>query len=95
MKTARMLPGVMMLVLARVAQAGDVVPPDQYDDYTSRMLHAYKKEQASCGVPGRELECLTARYELERAAEHQDPPHVPGCTSSADCNTAPASFWGM
>jgi hypothetical protein len=94
MKIASMLPGLMMLVSWTPAGAGDIVLPDQYDDYTSRMLQAYKKEQASCGVTGRELECISARFELELAAEHLDAPQQPGCAGGADCEAAPANFWG-
>jgi hypothetical protein len=95
MKIARMLPGLVMLVSGTVAEAGDVVLTDQYDDSTSRMLQAYKKEQASCGMPGKELECISAQFELEQAAEHLDALQQPGCISSTDCEAAPAGFWGM
>jgi hypothetical protein len=94
MKIAKMLPGLVLLVLGTGARAGDAVPSDPYDDYTSRMLQAYKKEQASCGVTGRELECISARFELELAAEHLDAPQQPGCAGGADCEAAPANFWG-
>jgi hypothetical protein len=95
MKIAKMLQGLVMLVAGTAAGAGDRVPTDQYEDHTSRMLQAYKKEQASCGVAGRELECLAAQYEMELAAERLDSLHEPGCAGSSDCEAAPANFWGM
>ena len=95
MKIARMLLGLVMLVSWSAAGAGDIVLTDQYDDYTSRMLQAYKKEQASCGVAGRELECLSAQYELELAAEHLDALQGRGCAGGDDCESGPANFWGM
>jgi hypothetical protein len=95
MKIARMVCGLAVLISCNAAGAGDVVLTDQYDDYTSRMLQAYKKEQASCGVEGKELECLTAEYEMERAANHLDALQGRGCAGGSDCETAPANFWGM
>ncbi len=95
MKIARMLPGLVMLVLGTAAGAGDSVLTDQYDDDPGRMLQAYKKEQVSCGVVGRELECITAQFELELAAERLDIQQVHGCTSGTDCEATPADFWGM
>jgi hypothetical protein len=95
MKIARMLPGVVMLVSGAAAEAGDSVLTDQNDDSTSRMLQAYKKEQVSCGVVGRELECISAQFEFELAVEHPDARQETGCASGTDCETAPANFWGM
>jgi hypothetical protein len=95
MKIARMLPGLMMLVWGIAAGAGDIVLTDQYDDHTSRMLKAYQKEQAACGVAGKELECLSAQYEMELVAERLDAVSAPGCAGGTDCAEAPANFWGM
>ena len=95
MKIARMLPVLVMLVSGLAAEAGDIVLTDQNDDYTSRMLQAYKKEQVSCGVVGKELECISAEFELEQAAEHLDALQQPGCASGTDCEAAPPGFWGM
>jgi hypothetical protein len=94
MKIAKMLPGLVLLVLGTGARAGDAVPSDPYDDYTSRMLQAYKKEQASCGVAGRELDCLVAQFESELIARGLDTLQEPRCASGADCKPAPANFWG-
>jgi hypothetical protein len=90
-----LLQGLMMLVSGYAAAADQNGMTDQYDDYTSRMLHAYQKEQASCGVTGKELECLNAEYEMERAASHLDALQEHGCAGGGDCETAPANFWGM
>jgi len=95
MKIARMLFGLVVLVSWSIAGAGDIVLTDQYDAYTSRMLQAYKKEQAACGVTGRELECLSARYEMDLVAEHLDALQGRGCAGGSDCESAPANFWGM
>ena len=95
MKIARILTGLMLLILGSAAGAGDIVLTDEYDDYTSRMLQAYKKEQAACGVVGRELECLSAEYELELVAKHLDALQGRGCAGGNDCESAPANFWGM
>ena len=95
MKSARMLFGLVVLVSWSTAGAGDIVLTDQYDAYTSRMLQAYKKEQAACGVTGRELECLSARYEMDLVAEHLDALQGRGCTGGSDCESPPANFWGM
>jgi cytochrome c553 len=95
MKIARMLTGLVLLLLENAAGAGDIVLTDQYDDYTSRMLQAYKKEQAACGVAGRELECLSAQYEMELVAKHLDALQGRGCAGGSDCESAPANFWGM
>jgi hypothetical protein len=90
-----MLTVLVMLVSGFTAEAGDIVLTDQNDDYTSKMLQAYKKEQVSCGVAGRELECISAEFELEQAAEHLDALQQPGCASDTDCEAAPPGFWGM
>jgi hypothetical protein len=95
MKITRMLPGLVMLVSGTAAEASDSVLTDQYDDYASRMLQAYKMEQASCGAVGRELECLSAQFELEQAAERLDTLQEHGCASGTDCEAVPADFWGM
>jgi cytochrome c553 len=95
MKIARMLTGLVLLLLENAAGAGDIVLTDQYDDYTSRMLQAYKKEQAACGVAGRELECLSAQYEMELVAKHLDALQGRGCAGGSDCESTPANFWGM
>jgi len=94
-KTARTLTGLILLILGSTAGAGDIVLTDEYDAYTSRMLQAYKKEQAACGVAGRELECLSAEYEMEQVARHLDALQGRGCTGGNDCEPAPANFWGM
>ena len=95
MKISRTLTGLIVLILGSTAGAGDIVLTDEYDDYTSRMLQAYKKEQAACGVVGRELECLSAEYELELVAKHLDALQGRGCAGGNDCESAPANFWGM
>ena len=95
MKIANMLPVLVLLVPVSTAGAGDIVLTDQYDDYTSRMLQAYKKEQETCEVAGRELECLSAQYEMELVAEHLDALQGRGCAGGSDCESAPANFWGM
>ena len=95
MKIARTLTGLILLILGSTAGAGDSVLTDQYDDYTSSMLQAYKKEQATCGVTGRELECLSAEYELELVAKHLDTLQGRGCAGDNDCESAPVNFWGM
>ena len=95
MKIASMLFGLVMLVSGSTAGAGDIVLTDQYDTYTSKMLQAYKKEQASCGVAGRELECLSAQYEMDTVAEHLDTLQGRGCTGGSNCESAPVNFWGM
>ena len=95
MKIAKMLQGLVMLVAGTTAGAGDRVLTDQYEDHTSRMLQAYKKEQASCGVAGRELECIAAQYEMELASERLNGLQEPGCAGGTDCEAAPANFWGM
>jgi len=87
--------GLILLILGSTAGADDIVPTDEYDAYTSRMLQAYKKEQAACGVEGRELECLSAEYELELVARHLDALQGRGCAGGNDCESAPANFWGM
>jgi hypothetical protein len=94
-KIARMLTGLVLLTLGIAAGAGDIVLTDEYDDYTSRMLQAYKNEQAACGVAGRELECLSAEYEMELVAKHLDALQGRGCAGGSDCESAPANFWGM
>jgi hypothetical protein len=94
-KISRTLTGLIVLILGSTAGAGDIVLTDEYDDYTSRMLQAYKKEQAACGVEGRELECLAAEYELELVARHLDALQGRGCAGGSDCESAPANFWGM
>jgi len=94
-KIARILTGLMLLILGSAPGAGDIVLTDEYDAYTSRMLQAYKKEQAACGVAGRELECLSAEYELELVAKHLDALQGRGCAGGSDCESAPANFWGM
>ena len=95
MKIAKMLPGLVMLVSGTAAGAGDPVLTDQYDDSTSRMLQAYKTEQESCGVPGKELECISAQFQFELAAGQLDARQKSGCASGTDCETAPTNFWGM
>ncbi len=95
MNISRMLAGLLLLTLVDAAGAGDIVLTDEYDAYTSRMLQAYKKEQAACGVAGRELECLSAQYEMELVAEHLDALKGRGCADGSDCESAPANFWGM
>ena len=95
MKITRTLTGLILLILGSTAGAGDTVLTDEYDDYTRRMLQAYKKEQAACGVAGRELECLAAEYEMELVAKHLDALQGRGCAGGSDCETAPANFWGM
>lgn len=95
MKITRMLTGLVLLILGSAAGAGDIVLTDAYDAYTSRMLQAYKKEQAACGVAGRELECLSAEYELELVAKHLDAVQGRGCAGGSDCESAPVNFWGM
>jgi hypothetical protein len=92
---SRRLAGLLLLILVSTAGAGDIVLTDEYDAYTSRMLQAYKKEQAACGVAGRELECLSAQYEMELVAEHLDALQGRGCSGGSDCESAPANFWGM
>jgi hypothetical protein len=94
-KIARTLTKLMLLILSGTAAAGDVVLTDEYDAYTSRMLEAYKKEQASCGVAGRELECLSAEYEMDLVAKHLDALQGRECAGDSDCESAPANFWGM
>jgi hypothetical protein len=95
MNISRMLAGLMLLILVSAAGAGDIILTDEYDAYTSRMLQAYKKEQAACGVAGRELECLSAQYEMELVAEHLNALQGRGCAGGSDCESAPANFWGM
>jgi hypothetical protein len=97
MKIANMLPVLVLVLLVPVctAGAGDIVLTDPYDDYTSRMLQAYKKEQETCEVAGRELECLSAQYEMERAANHLDALQGRGCDGGTDCGSVPGNFWGM
>jgi hypothetical protein len=95
MKIASVLAGLVLLIPGGAARAGDIVLTDAYDAYTSRMLQAYKKEQAACGVTGRELECLSAQYEMELVAEHLDALQGRGCAGGSDCESAPANFWGM
>jgi hypothetical protein len=94
-KISRTVTGLILLILGSTAGADDIVPTDEYDAYTSRMLQAYKKEQAACGVVGRELECLSAEYELELVARHLDALQGRGCAGGNDCESAPANFWGM
>jgi hypothetical protein len=94
-KIARILTGLVLLTLGSAAGAGDLVLTDEYDAYTSRMLQAYKNEQAACGVAGRELECLSAEYEMELVAKHLDALQGRGCAGGSDCESAPANFWGM
>jgi hypothetical protein len=94
-KITRTLAVLILLIMGNTARAGDIVLTDQYDDYTSRMLQAYKKEQAACGVAGRELECLSAEYELDLVAKHLDALQGRGCSGGNDCESAPANFWGM
>jgi hypothetical protein len=94
-KITRTLAVLILLIIGNTARAGDIVLTDQYDDYTSRMLQAYKKEQAACGVAGRELECLSAEYELDLVAKHLDALQGRGCSGGNDCESAPANFWGM
>ena len=95
MKISITVTGLILLILGSTAGADDIVPTDEYDAYTSRMLQAYKKEQAACGVVGRELECLSAEYELELVARHLDALQGRGCAGGNDCESAPANFWGM
>ena len=95
MKIASMLQGLVLLVLWSSAGAGETVLTDEYDDYTSRMLQAYKKEQENCDLPGRELACLAAQYEMERAANHLDALQGRGCGDERDCGSTPGNFWGM
>jgi len=95
MKITRMLQGLVLLVSWSAAGAGDVVSTDAYDDYTSRMLQAYRKEQETCDVAGRELECLAAEYEMERVANHLDALQGRGCDGEQNCGSAPGNFWGM
>jgi hypothetical protein len=95
MKIANVLAGLVLLIPWGAVGAGDIVLTDAYDAYTSRMLQAYKKEQAACGVAGRELECLSAQYEMELVAEHLDALQGRGCGSGSNCESAPANFWGM
>jgi cytochrome c553 len=98
MKIASILPGLVSLLLLvswSAAGAGDTGLTDQYDAYTSRMLQAYKKEQESCDVAGRELECLSAEYEIERVANHLDDLQGSGCTDAGKCGSAHGNFWGM
>jgi hypothetical protein len=95
MKIASMLQGLVLLVAWSAAGAGDIVLTDEYDDYTSRMLQAYKKEQETCDVAGRELECLAAEYEMERAANHLDALEGRRCGDERDCASDRGNFWGM
>jgi len=95
MKITSILQGLVLLVSWSAAGAGDIVVTDQYDDYTSRMLQAYKKEQEACNVAGRELECLSAEYEIERVANHLDALQGRGCADEGKCGSAPGNFWGM
>jgi hypothetical protein len=95
MNISRTLTGLLLLTLVNTAGAGDIILTDEYDAYTSRMLQAYKKEQAACGVAGRELECLAAEYELELVAKHLDALQGRGCAGGRDCESAPDNFWGM
>jgi len=95
MKIASMLQGLVLLVSWNAAAAGDLVLTDAYDDYTSRMLQAYKKEQETCDIAGRELECLSAQYEMERAANHLEALQGRGCSGDRECGSAPGNFWGM
>ena len=95
MKITTMLAALVILIYGGVAGAADPEPADTYDVYTSWMLQAYKKEQETCGVEGRELECLSAQYEMERVANHLDAVHGRGCAGGLGCESAPGSFWGM
>jgi len=95
MKIASMLQALVLLLSWSAADAGDIVLTDVYDDYTSAMLRAYKKEQENCDVAGRELECLSAQYEMERVANHLDTLQGRGCDDGRDCGRAPDNFWGM
>jgi hypothetical protein len=95
MKIASMLQALVLLLLSSAAGAGDIVTPDEYDDYTSKMLRAYIKEQENCDVVGRELECLSAQYEMEQVANHLDTLQGRGCDEDRDCGSAPDNFWGM
>lgn len=95
MKIASMLQGVVLLLSLNTAGAGDLVLTDEYDDYTSAMLRAYLKEQENCDVAGRELECLSAQYEMERVANHLDTLQGRGDTDDRDRGHAPDNFWGM
>jgi hypothetical protein len=95
MKIASMLLELVLLVSWSAAGADDTVVKDPYDVYTSRMLQAYKKEQEYCDVTGRELECLAAEYEMERAANHLDALQGRGCGGQQDCASTPGNFWGM
>jgi hypothetical protein len=95
MKMARLLLGGVVLVSGISAGAVDIDLSTPYDENTSRMLQAYKKEQASCGVPGRELECLSAQFEWELAAEHLGTRQEPGCGAGVDCEASPPNFWGL
>jgi cytochrome c553 len=95
MKIASMLQALVLLLSWNAAGAGDIVLMDEYDDYTSAMLQAYKKEQETCDVAGRELECLSAQYEMERVANYLDTLQRRGGADDRDRGRAPDNFWGM
>lgn len=88
MKTARALLAALFLVPVAGVQAGETVLTDHYDDYTSKMLKAYQREQEYCGVPGMEHECMAAQYEFEMAARQLDSLQMPACADDSEC-------WGV